>query len=103
METTKPERPPEKQERKMPMNKLAKVVMYPITIPVELAYKIFPHDKRKSHAAVGVLYAMLGAYMASLEIHYIPHFLWDGFAYSVHGMGIAPGAKLLLEYFHVEV
>lgn len=37
-----------------------------------------------------------GAYMATNPYHSIPHFLWDGIAYTIHGFGAAPIAESMI-------
>ncbi len=68
--------------------------------PVVIA-SVFLHRRLSVHPVVSkytvVLSAMFGgAYMACNPLHGIPHFIWDGIAYSIHGIGIAPLAEAIL-------
>lgn len=47
--------------------------------------------------AVGVVFA--GAFLASLHQPFVPHFIWDGVAYSIHGLGLAPIAERLVKFW----
>lgn len=40
-----------------------------------------------------------GAYMAVNPVHGVPHFVWDGIAYTIHGMGAAPIVESILRKF----
>jgi hypothetical protein len=49
----------------------------------------------------GFSFAVLfsGAYLALNPIHYVPAFVWDGIAYTIHGLGAAPIAEAILTRF----
>lgn len=39
-----------------------------------------------------------GAFMATHPWHAVPHFLWDGIAYTIHGFGAAPIGEDVVRY-----
>lgn len=49
----------------------------------------------KYGAAMGVLFT--GAYMAVNPIEAIPKFIWDGVAYTIHGLGVAPIIEAIIK------
>ncbi len=72
-----------------------------ISNPV-LQIGIVLHEKFGVHPLIGkygsaftVLFA--GAFMATNPVHEIPRFIWDGLAYTIHGLGAAPIAEAILK------
>lgn len=72
------------------------VLSRPVAIVAEVITKRVggcPHVKRYTVAATVVL---TGSFMATHPLHFLPHFLWDGLAYTIHGLGAAPIAEGVL-------
>lgn len=93
----------------MALQKVVHVVARPIR---SLGYLI--HDKLhlriglpkwwKRHytkIALCVLVVFLGAFLATLKQSLIPHFIQDGIAYTIHGIGAAPLIERLLIFLSV--
>lgn len=75
----------------------------PITRPFA-RFGVFAHQHLKAHPAVGkyglataVLFS--GAAMATNPVHFVPHFLWDGISYTIHGFGAAPFVERAFRIF----
>lgn len=71
-----------------------------LSLPV-LRVALHIHRISGVHPAVGkygiaFVVVFSGAWMAVNPVHGIPHFLWDGIAYTIHGMGAAPIVESVL-------
>ena len=53
----------------------------------------------------GTAFAVLftGAYLATNPIHGVPAFIWDGLAYTIHGLGVAPIAEAVFRRIRKEI
>lgn len=51
----------------------------------------------------GTILLLTGAWLAHLQQHYMPLFVWDGLTYGIHGMGVAPIIKIVFDYIEVEI
>ena len=49
----------------------------------------------------GVILILGGAFLAQIHQDYMPHFVWDGLSYSIHGIGLAPVAKIIFDFIDV--
>lgn len=71
---------------------ILKVMGMPVHALVNVAHRVWPHEKRKSKAVTGCALMLLGAYLAT-EVKCpgaCPHFIWDTGAWFLHGFGAAP-------------
>jgi len=73
---------------------ICSVAALPVNLLLRGIHRINPiHCHRKKlYIRYGfcTMIVFTGAGMATYEQHYIAHFLWDGIAYSIHGIGLAP-------------
>lgn len=49
---------------------------------------------------VATIVIFTGAYMACNPIHAVPHFVWDGVAYTIHGFGAAPFIEKIVRFIN---
>jgi len=72
--------------------KLWTVILFPVRLVVKGISKLYHHDERKGKLIVGVVFIVIGSAVADLYPEHcpIPHFLWDGVAWLLHGFGCAP-------------
>jgi hypothetical protein len=78
------------QETKTGTLRLLAVASRPVKLLARGLHKLIPHNKRWSVLMLGVLFMLLGSYMATTPQHIVPHALWDMVAYFIHGLGGAP-------------
>lgn len=64
--------------------------------------KVQPHRKRVVKLGLGASIGLFGAFMATNPWHVVPHFLWDGIAYGLHGYGALPFIKLGCKFLDLE-
>jgi hypothetical protein len=72
-----------------PLIKVAKVVH--LKFP-----KVHPHTTKMT---LGVIILMTGSYMSYHPLLIIPHFMWDGIAWAVHGYGALPIVYVARKHF----
>lgn len=58
------------------------------------ARTVHPHRRRFAKLFMGAAIGLSGAFMAAHPLEMIPHFVWDGVAYTLHGYGVLPFVKL---------
>jgi hypothetical protein len=51
----------------------------------------------------GIIVLLSGAALALIEQHYVPKFAWDGVCYGIHGIGLAPIAKVFFDFIEIEI
>jgi hypothetical protein len=59
-------------------------------------------SKRFTKCSLGAVIGLAGAFMATHPVEYVPHFLWDGLAYGLHGYGALPFIKLGCKFLDLE-
>lgn len=72
------------------MKKVVRVAAWPVRIIALGVRKLVPHRGHATTMVVSVTVIMTGSFLASVPQTYVPHFLWDAFAYFLHGLGAAP-------------
>ena len=82
------------------MFKVIHILILPIVVMSKKVSTAFPSTNPYAVKAVfGVVIVFSASYMAANPIHAIPHFIWDGVAYSIHGYGSLPIIYALRKYF----
>jgi len=65
----------------------------PVRMIVRAIHRIYPHNCRVGEVLVGALVLLFGAWLAQHEVSWVPHFVWEGIAYAIHGLGVTPIAE----------
>lgn len=73
------------------MFKFIRILVLPLVVVSRVVHNacpsVHPHTVK---ITMGIFIAFSGAYMATNPVAVVPHFIWDGVAYSLHGYGILP-------------
>lgn len=72
------------------------ILSRPIVIVSKVVYKHLGIHPVAGKFGLACITVFSGAFMAVNPIHSIPHFIWDGIAYTIHGLGAAPIAESIL-------
>jgi hypothetical protein len=84
-------------------NQVVHIICWPVTYLVEkLHVKKVVKSKRATKIIIGIGITLTGSTMASHPVMWVPHFLWDAFAYTLHGYGALPMIKLACERLNLE-
>jgi len=75
------------------------IILYPLHWS---ARKVKHHRKRVVKLGLGSVIALSGAFMAAHPWGAVPHFVWDGLAYGLHGYGALPFVKLGCKFLDLE-
>ena len=82
-------------------------VVHLLSLPVEKVVekvKVVKENHKNGFAIVlGTIVLLTGAFLASVHQDWVPHFVWDAGAYGIHGLGIAPIAKVVFDIIKVEI
>lgn len=74
-------------------------------VPTRLMMGCLPcHNHRKKiQTCIGLSLVLFGSFLTSIPMEVLPHYLWDGLAYSVHGFGLAPLIKVSAELLNIDL
>jgi hypothetical protein len=98
------EEPNQKTRFRGPIHRAAHVAAKPINLLVEKIHTETCKHKHITRGTVCLIVVFAGAFMATHIPTVIPHelhFVWDGVAYSIHGIGAAPIAERIIAFFVV--
>jgi hypothetical protein len=85
-----------------PVRRVA-AVYHLLLLPIHFATrKVKHHRKRVVKLSLGATIAAVGVLMASHPWEVVPHLLWDGVAYGLHGYGALPFVKLGCKFLDLE-
>ena len=95
--------------RKSPVKMAVAVVAHPIKTLANKVHDLTGLPTGTAHTFIHYTVCISivggGAYLAVHVPPFVPHalhFAWDGFAYSIHGLGLAPIAERFLMYFSID-
>jgi hypothetical protein len=75
--------------------------------PIELLVKWIVPLKTKYvklfSVVIGTVTLLTGAFLAHIPQTFVATWLWDGFTYGIHGMGVAPIIKIVFDAIDIEV
>jgi hypothetical protein len=73
-------------------------VVHVLVLPVVLVTNRFSalrRNKKATKMSIGTIIMLTGTTMATHPVGWMPHFLWDAIAYSLHGYGLIPFLKVV--------
>jgi hypothetical protein len=73
-----------------PLKQIVLITATPVKHMVGVIHAYIPHNHKHSKHVVAASFFLVGPYLAQHPMAGVPHFLWDGFAYAIHGFGCAP-------------
>lgn len=89
-----------------PLARAVHIAHYPIHIVVETLHveevAVLIKKKKSAKVAVGVVLMLTGSMMATHPVVWLPHFIWDTFAYGLHGYGALPIIKIACKHLNLE-
>lgn len=59
-------------------------------LPAHIQERVKKHHRHMAHSTIGIVLVLLGSFMAAHPAEWMPHAMWDGVAYLIHGMGAVP-------------
>lgn len=72
------------------------VLSVPIVLFSSFVHRNFGFHPVMTKYSVAWSVVFAGAYLATNPVHWVPHFIWDGIAYTIHGFGAAPIAEAMI-------
>lgn len=79
------------------------ILAIPIEYPIEKLDIIRSHNKKTCHIIASITLILFGSFMATVNQELVPRTVWDGTAYSIHGLGLAPIAKIIFNFIKIEI
>lgn len=75
--------------------------------PIEALTAKAKHAKHAHRTAftlfLGLTLLLIGAFISSIHQDTVPHFIWEAGAYGIHGLGLAPIAKIIFDIIEIEI
>lgn len=76
---------------------------YPVDFLSKRIKSFKEHHKLIFKFTFGFVLICCGSFLAGCKQTIIPHYLWDGVSYSIHGFGLAPIIKVVCDFIEVEI
>ena len=77
----------------------------PVTYMVNVIHSKIPHNRKVAHVTIGGIVALIGSWLANAAPHIAPaHFeiVVEALAWGIHGLGIAPIVKIVVDKMKLE-
>ncbi len=82
---------------------LVHLLAHPVDVLINKIDVIEGFGKHHFKLVLSFIILIFGAYLSHLKQSYVPVYVWDAFSYGIHGIGLAPIAKVLFDIFGIEV